>query len=111
MSAYAYMNGMVRCEHVIDGIPADYIGDAFAEVYWHKNEDGNFLFSFSIKESRLEYFKVLLDDWALLKTQDSVAEDWYHLEFYILVKYESDHRRIDCIEIFDGKINQRQTFS
>lgn len=110
MSAYAYINGMISCENELSiDITKSFRDLIVSDEYWHRNGNEDYLFSLSIKECILwDFFKVL-ETWKEVKTKDSVLEEWYPIEVSLLIKYESDSNRIDCIDITDQKISNRKT--
>lgn len=111
MSAFAFINGTIHCEHILDSNPFENLSDALLDISWHQNPNGDYLFSFGIKECRFEYFQETLLKWAQIKTQDSAIKEWYPIEVYLLITFESDSSRIDCIKIFNETISRRITYS
>ena len=110
MGAYAYINGKVNCEEKLDtDIEHSLDTSLVSHEFWHRNADMDYLFSFAIKESRLPIFLNILKEWASIKTLDSVLEEWYSIEVYLLIKYESDDLRIDSVEIKNENILHRKT--
>ncbi|MGI0120140.1 hypothetical protein [Zooshikella sp. RANM57] len=105
MSAYAYINGEISCDEYLDSDIEGLFDQEFISglnLYAKANE--GYLFSFGVKECRLKYLFELFEK--LAKAQSLESE---YIEAYILIRYESENDRVDCIKIYKGTISHRKT--
>ena len=111
MSVYAFASGTILSEPVRDADPRDCLDrlQGIAEVRCHVQDGGDLLVSFALKECRLHLLDEVLARWASIRTQDSVLGDWYPIEAYLVIHYESDADRLDCVKVFDGRASWRRT--
>ena len=108
MSAYSYINGIIYFDDLLDGgVEQDLSENIYADVVIQKSPN-NILFSFGIKECRMEYFFNLMDKWKTYKSLD--YDKWHPIEVYLTFWYESDNNRVDCLRIRDGKVSHRETY-
>lgn len=126
MSAYSHINGMIYCDDILDGgfesdlsddictdailrFESDLSDDIYADVILRNVPDTGILFSFGIKEVRLEYFFNLMEKWKCYRSLD--YGEWHPIEVYLTLWYESDNERVDCLRIRDGEISHRETYA
>ena len=103
---------MVRCETELSSDVIGLFNNLTLEnEHWHRNNNEDYLFSFNIKECRLESLFSALEKLQTVKTKDSVLEEWYDIEVDITMRFDSDQARIDHIEILNGKMNHLQNIT
>ena len=105
MSAFAFINGEIAAEPKVDRELELDISNLPAEcINIYRTTESNWLFSLNIKEVRLEYFVEMLNSWATVSTLDEPIDDWYPIEVYALVRFESDSTRFDTFRLYDREL-------
>jgi hypothetical protein len=110
MSAYAYVNGEICCDDYLDCDVNDLFDlDFVSGLHLYKKPEEGYLFSFGVKECRLKYLFEIFEKLAKAQSLEAETSEWEYVEAYILIRYESDNGKIDCIEIRNGLISHRET--
>lgn len=110
MSAYAYIAGEICCDEFIDcDISGLFDHEFIFGLELHRNLDHGYLISFGVKECRLKYLLELLEKLSKVQSLEYENSEWEYIEAYLVVRYESENERLDCIKIKNGKLSHRET--